>query len=87
MTPVANPASVLAMVTTFEALPIVQVNDTSIQALANQIYNQGLSDGTAIPAPASVSSAQVVADLQALQTSDDAAIVALVSKYSAAPAS
>ena len=46
MTPVANPTSVLAMITTFEALPIVQVNDTSIQALANQIYNQGQIGGT-----------------------------------------
>ena len=84
--PVVSPASVLALVTAFESQPLSAFGDTSIQAFANAVYNQGLSDGIAIPAPASVSSAAVVADLQSLQSADDAAVVALIGKYSPAPA-
>lgn len=60
------------------------------QAVADgALYDAGFADGVAsvpapAPAPASVSAAQVVADLQALQSSDDAAIAALVTKYSPA---
>jgi hypothetical protein len=85
MASVASPASVLAMVAAFEAGPISGFGDAGLQAFANQIYNQGLADGTAIPAPATVSAAAVVADIQALIGSDDAAAQALIAKYSPAP--
>lgn len=85
MTPVQSPSSVVALVATFEAGPISSFGDAGLQALANQIYNQGLADGLAVPAPSTVTSAQVLADLQALQSSDDAAIATLVQKYSTTP--
>ena len=86
MTPATvSPAPVLAMIAAFESGPISGFGDAGLQALALAIYNQGLSDGAAVPVAATVPAAQVVTDLQALQAGDDAAFAAAIAKYSPTP--